>query len=229
MTNVPKALVPATTFHVPADVARFAAMTLWQCLVPDPRKTQAPDLAVARLMGSAEVGDSKPHRPAFLRLVAAGAIFATFAIAPAKAAPPESGFRQGLSAYNSGDYEKAMRIWEPLAEQEDAPSQAGLGFMYHRGFGGPIDHKKAAYWLRKAAEHGQPEGQMMLGTLYFYGQGVGQSYIQAFAWCDLAQDNGASDAEMCRDSALQSLASNRDLQAAFKLSTDLHHRLGPKP
>ena len=24
-------------------------------------------------------------------------------------------FRQGLSAYNSGDYQKAMRIWMPLA------------------------------------------------------------------------------------------------------------------
>jgi hypothetical protein len=143
-----------------------------------------------------------------------------------RAAPADSEFRKGLSAYNSGDYARARGIWLPLAQNEDAASQAGLGFMYHRGLGVDVDHKQAAFWLRKAAEHGQPEGQMMLGSLYFYGQGVPRSFIQAFAWCDLAQDNGASEAEMCRDSALQSLASNKDLQEAFRLSLDFHHRFG---
>lgn len=157
----------------------------------------------------------------------AAALFLVFCSA-LRAAPADAQFRAGLWAYNSGDYDRAKRIWEPLAEQEDAPSQAGLGFMYQRGLGVSIDHKKAAYWLRKAAEHGQPEGQMMLGTLYFYGQGVARSYILAFAWCDLAQDNGASDAELCRDSALQSLASNDELQKAFKLSADLHRRFSGK-
>ncbi|HEX4118063.1 MAG TPA: tetratricopeptide repeat protein [Rhizomicrobium sp.] len=151
-----------------------------------------------------------------------------YAVDTAYAAPADSAFRSGLSAYNSGDYTRAKSIWEPLAENEDAASQAGLGFMYHRGFGMAVDDKKAAYWLRKAAEHGQPEGQLMLGSLYFYGQGVIQSYIQAFAWCDLAQDNGNADAGMCRDSALQSLSSKHEVKAAFAASLELHHRLGPR-
>ena len=145
------------------------------------------------------------------------------------AASAGSAFRNGLSAYNSGDFAKAKSIWQPLAENEDAASQAGLGFMFHHGFGMAADDKKAAFWLRKAAEHGQPEGQMMLGSLYFYGQGVVQSYVQAFAWCDLAQDNGNADAGACRDSALQSLASKRAVKAAFAASLKLHHRFGPKP
>jgi TPR repeat protein len=144
------------------------------------------------------------------------------------AAPADSAFRSGLSAYNSGDYTRARSIWEPLAQNEDAASQAGLGFMYHRGFGMAVDDKRAAFWLRKAAEHGQPEGQLMLGSLYFYGQGVIQSYIQAFAWCDLAQDNGNADAGMCRDSALASLSSRHDVKAAFDASLQLHHRFGPR-
>jgi len=157
------------------------------------------------------------------------AVFLCFcAVDTADAAPRDSAFRSGLSAYNSGDYAKAKSIWEPLAENEDAASQAGLGFLYHRGFGMAVDDNRAAYWLRKAAEHGQPEGQLMLGSLYFYGQGVIQSYIQAFAWCDLAQDNGNADAGMCRDSALQSLSSKHDVKAAFDASLQLHHRLGPK-
>jgi len=159
----------------------------------------------------------------FVSVFFIGLLFAGLA-APVDAAPADLEFRKGLSAYNGGDYQGAIRIWLPLAEKENAPAQSGLGFIYQRGLGVEVDHRKAAYWLRKAAEHGQPEGQMLLGSLYFYGQGVPQSYIQAFAWCDLAQDNGAADAGMCRDSALQSIGSNKDLQEAFRASLALHHR-----
>jgi TPR repeat protein len=158
--------------------------------------------------------------------VIAASLLACLVTAPLAAAPADSQFRSGLSAYNSGDYLKALDIWLPLAQKEDAPSQAGVGFIYHRGLGVDIDDQKAFFWLRKAAEHGQPEGQMMLGTLYFYGQGVARSYIQAYAWCDVAQDGGNADAEFCRSAALQSLRSDRDLKQAFKLSSDLHQRFG---
>ena len=149
---------------------------------------------------------------------------AAFPAAPSLAAPADAAFRQGLSAYNSGDFAKAMKIWLPLAQSEDAAAQAGIGFMYHRGMGVPVDNRRAAYWLRKAAEHGQPEGQMLLGTLYFYGTGVEKDYIKAYAWCDLAQDGGNADAQSCRDAALQSMLSKDDVRAAFRLSLDLHQQ-----
>jgi TPR repeat protein len=157
------------------------------------------------------------------------AVLTGVSLDPLIAAPADMEFRKGLSAYNSSDFQKAAQIWLPLAEHEDAAAQAGLGFMYYRGLGVAIDNQKAAYWLRKAAEHGQPEGQLMLGTLYFYGKGVAQSYVQAYAWCDLAQDGGNADAPDCRDAALQSLLSDKDLKKAFKLSLDLHQRFGRKP
>jgi TPR repeat protein len=151
-------------------------------------------------------------------------LLVVLSVMPAIAAPADQAFRQGLSAYHSGDYQKAMKIWLPLAQKEDAAAQAGIGFMYHRGMGVVIDNDKAAYWLRKAAEHGQPEGQFMLGSLYFYGAGVEKSYVQAYAWCDLAQDGGNADAQSCRDAALQSLKSKDDVKTAFRLSVDLHQR-----
>jgi hypothetical protein len=52
-----------------------------------------------------------------------------FPAAPVLAAPVDAAFRQGLSAYNSGDIAKAMKIWLPLAQAEDAAAQAGIGFM----------------------------------------------------------------------------------------------------
>ena len=167
----------------------------------------------------------------FQRLVSACALLlaplaADFPTA-AFAAPADKPFRDGLSAYNSGAFQKAMTIWLPLAQSGDAASQAGIGFMYHRGLGIAVDNEKAAYWLRQAAEHGQPEGQLMLGSLYFYGAGVEKNYIQAYAWCDLAQDGGNADAQACRDAALQSLLSKDDVKAAFRLSLDFHQRFRP--
>src|SRR5579864_9211568 len=123
-----------------------------------------------------------------MKMMGFGALVRTYRLAvmgvclslgPLSAAPKDQEFRKGLSAYNSSDFQKAMQIWLPLAEHEDASAQAGLGFMYYRGLGVATDNQKAAYWLRKAAEHGQPEGQLMLGSLYFYGRGVAQSYVQA--------------------------------------------------
>ena len=139
----------------------------------------------------------------------------------------EEDFRSGLSAFNSGDFARAMQLWRPLADGDDARSQAGVGFMYHRGLGVKTDDAVAAFWLRKAAEQGQAEGQLMLGSLYFFGLGVPQSYATAYAWCELAQDNGQAEAQMCRDAALQSLTEDAQLRDAFRMVRELRERLGP--
>jgi uncharacterized protein len=148
------------------------------------------------------------------------------AVPPAGAGSAEEEFRAGLSAFNSGDYAAAMRTWRPLADANDARSQAGIGFMYHRGLGVKIDDEQAVLWLRKAAEQGQAEGQFMLGSLYFFGKGVPQSYPRAYAWCELAQDNGQAEAGMCRDAALSSITADEDLRTAFRMLGELRDRLG---
>ena len=136
----------------------------------------------------------------------------------------DSQFSRGLSAFNGGDYSAAFQAWEPLAAANDPRAEAGLGFMYHRGLGVAVDGAKAALYLQKAAEQGQPEGQLMLGTLYYYGKGVPQSYIHAFAWCELAQDFGQSDAFMCRDAAMEAM-SNADMQEANRMVVEMRARI----
>jgi len=103
------------------------------------------------------------------RCLAVAVAWSTLAISVAVAGTPEEDFRTGLSAFNGGDFATAMRLWRPLADRNDARSQAGIGFMYHRGLGVKTDDVQAAFWLRKAAEQGQAEGQLMLGGLYFFG------------------------------------------------------------
>src|SRR5438552_6880010 len=96
-------------------------------------------------------------------------------------------FRRGLTAFNTGDFATAFEFWRPLAERKEPRSQAGIGFMYHRGLGVAVDDREAAVWLGRAAEQGQAEGQLMLGILFYYGRGVAQSYVRAYAWCELAE------------------------------------------
>jgi TPR repeat protein len=152
-------------------------------------------------------------------------IVPTLIVSAALAGTAEEDFRAGLSAYNTGDFARALRLWRPLADRDDARSQAGIGFMYHRGLGVKADDVQAAFWLRKAAEQGQAEGQFMLGHLYYYGLGVPQSYPAAYAWCELAQDNGNAEAQFCRDSALESLTEEAQLRDAFRMVTELRERL----
>jgi len=212
------------------------AIDIWAAIHAAPRATGQVDKKVCPAkVGAVTAEDLVANAmTAMLRSIsmarlAIAALLVVLGLTPVMAVPADQGFRDGLSAYNSGDFDKAMKIWMPLAQGEDAASQAGIGFMYHRGLGVATDNHKAAYWLRKAAEHGQPEGQMMLGTLYFYGAGVEKSYVKAYAWCDLAQDGGNSDAQSCRDAALQSLTSKDELKAAFRLSLDLHQRFAKHP
>ncbi|HEY6259219.1 MAG TPA: tetratricopeptide repeat protein [Xanthobacteraceae bacterium] len=146
----------------------------------------------------------------------------------AHAATADDDFRQGLTAFNTGDYPTALRLWRPLAERDDPRSAAGLGFMYHRGLGVDVDDRAAAVWLRRAAEHGQAEGQLMLGILFYYGRGVPQSFVRAYAWCELAETDGNADATLCRDAALESMRSDADRAEAFRLVVELRERYGPR-
>jgi TPR repeat protein len=144
----------------------------------------------------------------------------------ARAGSAEEDFRSGLSAFNRGDFAAAMALWRPLAESNDPRSQAGIGFLYHRGLGVKTDDTQAAFWLRKAAEQGQAEGQLMLGSLYFFGLGVPQSYATAYAWCELAQDSGQAEAQSCRDAALSSITADEDMREALRLVREFRERYG---
>ncbi len=142
----------------------------------------------------------------------------------AQDAPKESTellFRDGLSAYERSDYKLAMQIWRPLAEQDHAKSQAGVGFLLMRGLVGVFDDTAAAFWLRKAAEHGQPEGQMLLGRMYLDGRGVVRNPSLAFAWCEIAIDHGAMGGGGCRSLALQQMTSHEEMLSAFQLVVDM--------
>ncbi|MEX1298015.1 MAG: tetratricopeptide repeat protein [Desulfotignum sp.] len=79
-----------------------------------------------------------------------------------------------------------------MAEQGDAAAQYKLGEIYAKGYEDdvPQDHKKAAYWYKKAAEQGYADAQHNLGYMYAEGQGVPQDLKLAYVWSSLAAAQG---------------------------------------
>ena len=54
--------------------------------------------------------------------------------------------KEGLDAYNNEDYDKALEILSPLAEEGNAEAQNTLGLMYDEGEGVNQDYKEAVIW-----------------------------------------------------------------------------------
>ena len=101
----------------------------------------------------------------------------------------------GRAAYDRGDYEAAMAIWQPLAGSGDAEAQYGLGLMYSQGQGVTRDLGQAADWYRRAAEQGHGKAQTNLGRMYYKGQGVPQDDGEAVKWYRKAAMGGTAYAQ----------------------------------
>jgi TPR repeat protein len=72
---------------------------------------------------------------------------------PAFAGPVED----GIAAFNSRDYDGALKILRPLAEQGDPAAQYQLGYMYLYGQGLPKNYAEAWFWLTIASNASPPD------------------------------------------------------------------------
>jgi len=105
---------------------------------------------------------------------------------PALAGPLED----GLAAYKKGNFDIAVSLLRPLAEQGNAQAEEKLGRLYQRGKGVPKDFARAVDWYRKAAEKGDAAAQGRLGFLYRVGAGVPRDLKLAEKWYRLAAEQG---------------------------------------
>lgn len=102
----------------------------------------------------------------------------------------------GASAYEKGDYDTALKLWRPLAEQGDAEAQRSLGQMYDFGRGVAKDDAQATQWYLKAAEQGNAGAQNRLGMTYIYGRKSTPDNIAAgLSWFEKAAYQGNVDAQ----------------------------------
>ncbi|WP_313602873.1 tetratricopeptide repeat protein [Rhizobium sp.] len=98
-----------------------------------------------------------------------------------------------LAAANSGDYDTALALWEPLARMGVARAQNNIGACFAEGLGVPSDRPLALKWLTLSAEAGDPVGQRNCAAFYMQGS-----------------DATGLDADPVRAAALYRLAAEQD-------------------
>ncbi|MBZ0223001.1 MAG: caspase family protein [Dokdonella sp.] len=71
------------------------------------------------------------------------------------------------------NYETALRVWLPPAEDGDAQAQYNVAQIYEKGLGRPSDPQKAAQWYQRAADSGNAAAMTALAMLYERGLASG--------------------------------------------------------
>jgi hypothetical protein len=100
-----------------------------------------------------------------------------------------AGIDEGVQAYISGDYTKAMAEFKPLAEKGDVNAQYYMGFLYHHGYGVKRDEVEASKWFGMGAQQGEWQSQYYMGVINEKGVGVKQDLPAAHMWLSLAATN----------------------------------------
>lgn len=75
--------------------------------------------------------------------------------------------REGVEAWQRGDYKKAVETWRPLAINGDADAQFNLAQAYKLGRGVPLDPGLAEQWFGKAAAQGHPQAEANFALALF--------------------------------------------------------------
>ncbi|ABF53617.1 SPOR domain-containing protein [Sphingopyxis alaskensis] len=83
------------------------------------------------------------------------------------AVPARADVKEGVDAWQAGDYRTAVAEWRPLAIAGDADAQFNLGQAYKLGRGVPADLAQAEAWYRRAAKQGHLQAEDNLGLVLF--------------------------------------------------------------
>lgn len=83
------------------------------------------------------------------------------------AAPAYADVKDGVDAWQAGNYQAAVAEWRPLALAGDADAQFNLGQAYKLGRGVPADLVQAEAWYRRAAKQGHLQAEDNLGLVLF--------------------------------------------------------------
>ncbi len=103
--------------------------------------------------------------------LAASALTALMLTAPAyavaKDSPPQASVKDGVDAWEKGEYQQAVAAWRPLALAGNPDAQFNLGQAYKLGRGVPADLGQAEAWYRRAADQGHLQAEDNLGLVLF--------------------------------------------------------------
>jgi len=102
----------------------------------------------------------------------------------------------GRAAIDARQYDKAMRLLLPKAQEGNAVAQNAVGAIHRFGLGVKQDYARALEWFRKAAAQGNLRAQSNLGDMYTQGQGVAVDFAEAVKWFRAAAEKGFAPAQV---------------------------------
>jgi len=154
-------------------------------------------------------------------LATAAATFGTAAAAqigglPSASPPAASSVRNGVEAWQAGNFEEAIRQWRPLADRGDADAQYNIAQAYFLGRGVPQNMNLAEQWYQRAARQGHEEAAANYGLLLFQNG----RRRDALPWIESAAARGDARAQYVLGTALfNGDLIAQDLPRAYALMT----------
>ncbi len=106
----------------------------------------------------------------------------------------------GLKARDAGDYNKAIKIFLPLAQSGNGKAMNAIGRMHSNGWGYANNQTLGCDWFEKSARANYAPAMHNLALCFKHGDGRKQNTDQALFWEEAAAQNGYifSQIEMLR-------------------------------
>ncbi|MBR7158410.1 MAG: SEL1-like repeat protein [Alphaproteobacteria bacterium] len=141
-----------------------------------------------------------------------------------------AGWKEGVNAYNSGNYADALTEFTALENTDDAKFVLYyLGDMHEKGLGVSKDVNKAVSYYYNSAKQGDDRSAVKIGTMYYFGNNVAQNFAEAYKWFYYAAKSGNATAEYNLGLMyFEGTGVNKDFKNAFyylKRSADKGHSL----
>lgn len=101
--------------------------------------------------------------------------------------------------FAAGDFKTCFKEHMKLALKGYPLAECQIGYFYMQGLGVEANYKKALYWNKRAARHGDRDAQCNLAEQYEKGLGTPQNWELAREWYRMSAKNGCRDAvEKCK-------------------------------
>jgi len=109
--------------------------------------------------------------------------------------PPSERFKQGVTAYDKGDFATAFTIWLPLAQQADLAAMRNVALLLRTGRGVKRDSARALWFYEEAGAKGFALAQVNAAFMHLEGDGIPKNLEAAAFWFHEAARAGSPVAQ----------------------------------
>jgi TPR repeat protein len=99
-------------------------------------------------------------------------------------------FEVAMEQLKNGKDSASLETFLILAKSGNVDAQTMAGEMFLDGIGTKVDHKKAFYWISKAAHNDDAQAEYLLGFMYENGLNVLEDIKRAAKWYEKSASQG---------------------------------------